>query len=380
MMEDLLNDFDNILVSYASVLRRFFLRWKNTDYPGPGISKQACSRGLIMLSDQQLVTGTAILVVSFAKHKSMTQYHFEIACTLAWMAYAVHDTIIVAALDHIRAHPEMRWWRALWISILFPMLFVSQLVTFHDKFLYVWGNSIQYIWDDMESGYPRVSLFLLVVLVLMVHGYINTMYSLYPEYLMWVGVVGSYVSCALRSPGILYLIVKSKYEASPRSQKPLWLALKATTFFLFIIFFSIYQIVDSTLFSTVRLYIVLIWGTMYLVELKGRAPREGLQGSENEWGFGQILPIVLLALTFFGIGEVYHRDFSNAKSMSDDSFQEGEVARSDTLPEEGTKKDPLTLLEKSLLGFALYRLFLVVSAAAMLAGFTKLAVVDGYVV
>lgn len=308
-LKDLLNDFDNILISYASVLRRFVLRWKPAHYPSPGISKEACCRGLIMLSDQQLVTGTAILVVSFAKHNTMTQYHFEITCTLAWMAYAAHDTIVVAALDHIRANPEMRWWRALWISVLFPMLFVSQLVTFHDRFLYVWGNTIQCVWNDMDSGYPQVGLFLLVVLVLMVYGYINTMYSLYPEYLSFVDTVGECVAAVFRSPGVLYLIAKGKYEASPSSWKPLWLTLKALTFVLFVLFFSVYQIVGSTLFSTLRLYIVLVWGTMYLVHLKERAPSEGLQGSEDEWGFGQILPIILLALTFFGIGEVYHREF-----------------------------------------------------------------------
>ncbi|KAH8433746.1 uncharacterized protein LDX57_011380 [Aspergillus melleus] len=269
-----------------------------------------------MLSDQQLVTGTAILLVSFAKHKVMTQYHFEITCTLAWMAYAAHDTITVAALGYIRAHPEMRWWRALWISVLFPMLFVSQLVTFHDKFLLIWGNSIQCIWNDMDSGYPRVSLFMLVVLVLMTYGYINTMYSLYPEYMSWVEVVGYYVSWAFRLPGKLYLIVKSRHEASPQPWKRVWFPLKIITYLLFVLFISTYQIVGSTLFSTIRLYIVLIWGTMYLVHLRSQASREGLQGSENDWGFGQILPTVLLALIIFGIVEVYHRH-SNDPDRSD---------------------------------------------------------------
>jgi len=102
--------------------------------------------------------------------------------------------------------------------------------------------------------------------------------------------------------------VRQHWEASKSTpfQKHLLLPLSILTYILFVLFFLISEVLFSTVFDIARLYIVLIWGTSWLKYLKEDAPRQGITGSENEWGFGQILPLLLLALPFFAIMEIYH--------------------------------------------------------------------------
>lgn len=52
--------------------------------------QDALRRFVLALSDQQLVTGLAILIAGYIKRCSMSQYHFNIVKALAWFSSTIH--------------------------------------------------------------------------------------------------------------------------------------------------------------------------------------------------------------------------------------------------------------------------------------------------
>src|SRR5204862_2123584 len=86
----LLNRLDLLIIHYTSKLRVNPLRWRDSHAHKYQISRQAFEKVLLMLSDQQLVTGVVILMVAFMKHESLTQYHFFVVAILGWLSYSTH--------------------------------------------------------------------------------------------------------------------------------------------------------------------------------------------------------------------------------------------------------------------------------------------------
>jgi len=54
-----------------------------------------------------------------------------------------------------------------------------------------------------------------------------------------------------------------------------------------------------------RIWAMLFWGTLTLYMVKSSAPFHGRSGDESTWGFGQILPTLLLILPLFAVLELY---------------------------------------------------------------------------
>jgi hypothetical protein len=58
------------------------------------------------------------------------------------------------------------------------------------------------------------------------------------------------------------------------------------------------QFISSDCFSILRIQGMLLYGGDEMIQTRGLAASQGRQGDENYWGFGQILPILLLAIPF----------------------------------------------------------------------------------
>jgi hypothetical protein len=65
---------------------------------------------------------------------------------------------------------------------------------------------------------------------------------------------------------------------------------------VFVMFLSFREIVFSFCFEFLRVYTLLIGSIYGILYQRRRAADHGREGDENEWGFGQILPLLLLAL------------------------------------------------------------------------------------
>ena len=77
---------------------------------------------------------------------------------------------------------------------------------------------------------------------------------------------------------------------------------------LFIAAFSPYEVISSCALDITRITLTLALLTESIRDMRTEAPLEGSEGDENEWGFGQMLPIFFLALPLFAILEYFTPD------------------------------------------------------------------------
>ena len=97
-----------------------------------------------MYSDQQLITGLAILISAYAQlNKDITAYHWQIMVYLAWFASLSHLTTLTALRHYFVNNSRARRLRIILMSAIVVALFVALLPT---------GNSTW--WGTLADGSP----------------------------------------------------------------------------------------------------------------------------------------------------------------------------------------------------------------------------------
>ena len=88
-------------------------------------------RFILSLSDQQLVTGLAVLIAGFARWNEISIYHWEIITDLAFTSSNTHIATLVVLRRHFRERKN--WWprmlRVTFMVILAILLFVANVYT-----------------------------------------------------------------------------------------------------------------------------------------------------------------------------------------------------------------------------------------------------------
>jgi hypothetical protein len=92
-------------------------------------------RFMLALSDQQLVTGIAILVAVYVKNCSISVYSFQIAASLAWFSCTTHLSTLTVLRNYFDTHQKVRTWRVVaMLALLFLLVFsmvLSHSATFY---------------------------------------------------------------------------------------------------------------------------------------------------------------------------------------------------------------------------------------------------------
>lgn len=98
---------------------------------------------ILALSDQQMVTGIAILGAGFNGLQSHTiqVYHFHIVLYLAWMSSSVHLSALGFLRNFFKSNRPLLLWRMTGMLTLMILLFVGFIPTVSND----WG--IQTPWD-----------------------------------------------------------------------------------------------------------------------------------------------------------------------------------------------------------------------------------------
>ncbi|KAI1460974.1 hypothetical protein F4805DRAFT_416181 [Annulohypoxylon moriforme] len=326
------NALDELLKEYIWALtRRFDKPWTLGEV----------QPAILLVSDQQLITGIAILSVGYIQHCTMTQYHFYIVYLLGFISSQVYDASLHALNLYVNRRPSMKLWRAILLTVLFCMLILNSFVVDHDEFLVyndgddIWylGSSTQCVWNNFigTSHYRYSLLDLITSLVVLIWAYFGDMQLFYPHVfqpLTWVIKV-------LQAPllGLLRLhdrINGRVLEAEPPStgtrrtntettsraarfnsfhrrlsHLPL-LIVQSLIWLLLLPSFTLLEILTSRIVDLWRIYSALLWATISVAQLKQYASsHQSIQGNEGGWGFGQILPLLLLLLPATSVLEIY---------------------------------------------------------------------------
>ena len=80
-------------------------------------------KGVLMFSDQQLVTGIAILAGGYSQlQNGLSSYHWQILVYLAWFSSLTHLATLTVLRQYFREHPTIRTWRVcLMLFMLLPL-------------------------------------------------------------------------------------------------------------------------------------------------------------------------------------------------------------------------------------------------------------------
>ncbi|CZT23422.1 uncharacterized protein RCC_09136 [Ramularia collo-cygni] len=91
----------------------------------------ALRKFILALSDQQIVTGIAILGAGFQGLRTghVSVYHFQIIIYLAWMSSSVHLSALTILGTYLQHHRAVMAWRLVGMLTLLVMLFISLVPT-----------------------------------------------------------------------------------------------------------------------------------------------------------------------------------------------------------------------------------------------------------
>jgi hypothetical protein len=254
------------------------------DVSGRRFWREMIEKVVLVLSDQQLVTGTAILAVGIYRlppsHGQISFYHFTILADLAWFSSNTHQLAVMVLREYFQNNDALRIWR------IIGMLTMGLLLLVVTGFTSVVPQSENYscpaqcvILDfDFSGGLRGRPLALMLISVI---------------FLIWG------YSVAL-SP--FFSVTRNFWDVeqwSNTQRRPCETFRRVAKPVIRVIGSEGFKIIFSTLFFALGIYELFsdrAYGEQQLAE----------DQSEDQWSFGQILPLALLALPLLTALEVYY--------------------------------------------------------------------------
>ncbi|OJD39822.1 uncharacterized protein BKCO1_2000241 [Diplodia corticola] len=280
----------------------------------------ALERFILAMSDQQLVTGIAIMVTIYTKSCDISIYSFQMAGALAWFSSTTHLATLTILTKHFDTHRIARNFRAVMMVAMMFMLAVAQIISN--------SESVQHSSTDIYfgcalrksfklspiDGYEIANLCLIIAWLIL--SYASRMISLYSA-----NVKSSYSWPTRQIAFVLGLEIQEPTAEDDSLEKldkvmqavddrlrngPLgrWSLLRHVCVWI-ARFFSLAGAIERAFASSFLWH--LIWllfgatfgiGQVISIRKDYTVPYRKDQETEtlNKWGFGQILPLVLLAL------------------------------------------------------------------------------------
>jgi hypothetical protein len=238
---------------------------------------------------------------------------------MAYLSFVTFQGIFMTVAVHLQGSLTKRIWRYVWILVLFGTIIPTMILTWSYYFLVMnlYGASTQCALDKMSEGWSlKSAIYVSMDCLLLFLSLCIITTSLFPDmgnFPPWVWIQ-DLIHWVLSSPS-RHLLRAQSPGISPR-KKLFWQI-------LFVMIIPIREFVFSVAFDLLRMYVMLIYAGNGVLYERTQAAYEGRQGDESEWGFGQILPVLLLAIPFFQLmEEITSRTYcSVSKSYISINFQ-----------------------------------------------------------
>jgi hypothetical protein len=255
---------------------------------------------LLAFTDQQLVTGLAILIAGYKQINSISEYHFAIVQNMATLSFTIHSATAVILEDNIIQDPVMKTWRGVAIISTQFMTLVTYLPLGHNYWMASYGMPTRCLWQAMPSHYnPRSWLFwsMIIYMSLILLGIARTLDAYFPRAWGWIN--DNKVVSTIRSVMIDTILLPRKAYALSELQSReridhrclSWLWYSIATFV-----FIIAEILWSEAFGLLRRWALIVNNLYYTFILRSTAVENGRLDNEDAWGFGQAVPMFLLVL------------------------------------------------------------------------------------
>ena len=270
---------------------------------------------ILNLSDQQLLTGFSILIAGFATHCSISVYHFAIVGDLAWFSANVHLTSLVVLQKYLLRQKEIRNWRVASMICVGVLLLANSAMQSHSAWYESWSFDAQCVFDDLignwggEPGYwAEVNIGIIAVSYpLNILVLFDTTLDFFDKWL-WIRPIEC-MDKAIRTSSELVsspkpTLMKLRYQC----QSFIYKMARAVYIFVAVLWRS----------STVTFILDLFWFIygIWGVQRDRSSAAAQMDGSENLFTFGQIMPLLLLSSTIFVFKETYEGEPPTLNTLS----------------------------------------------------------------
>jgi len=275
---------------------------------------------LLALSDQQLFTGFAVLTVAYVQMNSITSYHAAVVECMATLAFVVYESASTIMYDQLR-HPDKFFkmtWRAILILSFSALLLVTQLPLGNQYWLRAFGKQYKCFWRSFPGNYwswdNAQNVFSMVIHIFCISlGISNTLANYFPRVFGWVNTnaVSSYIRFTIAKTVLLprrlhSSSLKKLRETDVKISKIVWVVFGAISYAAAFFSFILVELFTSQALNLLNHWYLIVssvyWGFSYRIQ----APYEGREGDEDKWGFGQAVPLFLVALPLFTLLEVVY--------------------------------------------------------------------------
>ena len=282
--------------------------------------KRATDQAVLAYADQQIVTGIAILAAGFSRMQSLSVYHLHVIIYLAWMSSNTHLTAVSLLQLEFRSqkNPKLRFIRLMGMLILALMLAVALVPTIGVDWSQIIGLNTS---DSKTSGGPLLSVAPAVPagcfwqspvsggfqsiavssFVILVFSYVwKAMLLFKTSHRLFKVTYRQYLENAITGH-LDRIVTKLRLHRKP----PAWrLTQYKLTLCVYLLVWTFFGLAESFLVSLWICGGGLAWGSIQILNVRQNVAPEA-QKEENTWGFGQLLPVLLLAVPITAFTEGY---------------------------------------------------------------------------
>ena len=268
-------------------------------------------RIILTLSDQQLLLGLAILVSGLIRVCSISVYHFTIVSDLGWFASNTHIMSLTALWRYFRKNHTMRDWRAALMATMFVFQFAYTVMTSHWAWDESYSSHAKCVFDDLVGNISGSSAWWMGF-------YLFLLTTTYPRIITWLyeDATEAYKRWLYQNPrNFMTSKIRQLQDhiAKPNAHenRTTFILRKALGWGQLLFWRSLYithrilVIYDDSI--VIAWLVNLLWFAvgLYLIVLDRSIDPQYMNGDENEMGFGQLIPVFLLASTAFVFQEAF---------------------------------------------------------------------------
>ena len=308
-----MNQVDRIAIHDVRRVANYFLSFLRRN--STSISLPVIKQIALVLSDQQLITGTSVFVAAYADTCGITQYHFIVAYYLGCAGFLTHQSTLMISSDTMRHRVFMRAWRLLWVAVIFAFIPAANVIILNQSFSPVSGKPLQCSFEDSGPSklLPDRISFLALSCFCWTWGFYAVTRNLCPEgwdaLKRWLQPTFQKLRQHFRflSIGRLYLwAVNGSLTAKEQYNVYFfWWPIHSVVFVFFLIYYTIAELLCSNLTHLYRICVPLTSVTYATYKLRsGAIGHDRHEQAEYTWSFGQVMPLGLLALPLFQVLEM----------------------------------------------------------------------------
>ncbi|KFZ04171.1 hypothetical protein V502_10354 [Pseudogymnoascus sp. VKM F-4520 (FW-2644)] len=280
---------------------------------------EALRKATLVLSDQQLLTGVAMAIAGLIKHCEITQYHFNTVINLVLAATIAHSMTFSFIADYTSENSFFRIWRALAMLLLGALCMGIFIVTGNNNWLSVYGLPAQCGYDNLRDGFsPPATISLGLLYWFLIRGYAFSftvliptskaaqLFSVFLSSAFWLAkickyitIISAYFDSKLANcwesmsvePGLV--VASLRYPHFNKTMQQLsygaWFFVSIFTKLLHASVYGIAQVWASYAFALCWTCYTLAGSAELIAIQRKTATENGMQGSQNQWGYGQLL-------------------------------------------------------------------------------------------